>query len=141
MIQTAITKNLADRGVSGGRGRRHLRGLPAHRRQQRLDRLDQRALRYGPDAAELGTRRRRPITTTKSRNHFEAGTLVIDITDTKTSAAQARLRLPSASQRSPADARAERVKAWWTRSCATCALQVNPTRDQAAHSWRQSRKT
>jgi hypothetical protein len=112
MIQEAITKNLAGRGVTkveaGGDvtvGYLLIVGNNASTAS-----INEH-FGYGPDAAELQDKAQKAYTTTKSRNYFEAGTLVIDISDPKTSKLLKRGHASRPLLRDlPADARAERVQ-------------------------------
>lgn len=112
MIQEAITKNLAGRGVArvDAGGDISVGYLLIVGNNASTASINEH-FGYGPDAAELQDKAQAAYTKSKSRNYFEAGTLVIDITDTKTSKLLKRGYASRPLLKDlPADARAERVQ-------------------------------
>ena len=112
LIQNAITKNLADHGVSrvDSGGDVNVGYLLIVGNNVSTAAINEH-FGYGPDAAELQDKAQAAYTKQKSRTYFEAGTLVIDISDARTSKLLKRGYASRPLLRDlPADARAERVQ-------------------------------
>jgi len=112
LIQEAITKNLAGRGVTkvDAGGDLTVGYLLIVGNNASTASINEH-FGYGPDAAALQDKAQKAYTSSKSRNYFEAGTLVIDITDSKTFKLLKRGHASRPLLRDlPADARAERVQ-------------------------------
>ena len=85
LIQEAITKNLADRGVTKVEAGGDLTvGYLLIVGNNASTASINEHFGYGPDAAELQDKAQKAYAGSKAPNYFEAGTLVIDLTDSQT---------------------------------------------------------